>query len=136
MQFYFVCIFLLVLLHAAFNARTILEGKPIDHKKEFVEFSIYCIIISLLFYFYHAINMPFIKWVDHCVFTVLVIRVGWFDFLLNIFRGLNVFYISKNADGNYTGTKESRWDDFIGKYANVSRIVNLVFSIIWFIYFK
>ena len=134
MQFYFVCIFLLVLLHAAVDAQTILEGKPIDHKRESVEFSIYCIIISLLFYFYHDIDMSFIKWVIHCIITIGVIRAGWFDFLLNGFRGLSIFYISKNADGNYTGTKESRWDDFIGKYANVYRIVNLVLSIVWFVF--
>lgn len=135
MQFYFVCIFLLVLIHAVIDAKNILDGKPIEHKKEAVEFSIYCIIISLLFYFY-VINMPFIKWVIHCILTVGVIRAGWFDFLLNGFRGLDIFYISKNADGKYTGTKESRWDDLIGKYANIIRIFNLVTSIIWFIYFK
>jgi len=137
MQFYFVCIFLLVLLNAVIDAKNILDNKPIDHKKESVEFSIYCIIISLLFYFYHAIDMSFIKWVIHCIFTISIIRAGWFDFLLNGFRGLNIFYISKNADGNYTGTKESRWDDFVGKYANVIRVFNLVLSIVWFIvYFK
>jgi hypothetical protein len=133
MQFYFVCIFLLVLLHAVVDAKNILGGKSIDHKKESIEFSIYCVIISLLFYFY-AIDMSFIKWVIYCILTIGVIRAGWFDFLLNGFRGLNIFYISKNADGNYTGTKESRWDDFIGKYANVFRIFNLVLSIIWFIF--
>jgi hypothetical protein len=124
-----------VLLNAVIDAKNILDNKPIDHKKESVEFSIYCIIISLLFYFY-AIDMSFIKWVIHCIITIGVIRAGWFDFLLNGFRRLSIFYISKNADGNYTGTKESRWDDFIGKYANVFRVFNLVLSIIWFIYFK
>jgi len=136
MQFYFVCIFLLVLLHASVDAWTILEGKPIYHKKEAVEFSAYCIIISLLFYCYHTVDISFMRWLLHCIITITVIRVGWFDFLLNGFRGLNVFYISKNADGNYTGTKESRWDDFVGKYANVIRICSLLLSIVWFVIFK
>jgi len=135
-MFYFVCIFLLVLLHATIDAKNILDGKSIDHKKESIWFSIFCAVVSISFYFFHDVNMSFILWFKHCVLTILIIRSGWFDFLLNIFRGLNIFYISKNADGNYTGTKESRWDDFIGKYSNLFRIFNLVLSIVWFIYFK
>lgn len=49
------------------------------------------------------------------------------------------FYISKNADGNYCGTKESRYDDFLHKLkinSNFIRVISFVLSIIWFFYFK
>jgi len=139
MPFYFVIILLLVIISASIDAMNILDGKSIDHKKESFEFGIYCIIISLSFYHFGSVKINFILWILYCIFTTLIVRTGWFDFLLNVFRGKSPFYISKNADGNYTGTKESKYDDFLHKIkinANYVRVISFVLSIIWFFYFK
>ena len=78
--------------------------------------------------------MPFIKWLFFCGITVAVLRVGFYDFCLNLFRGKSIWYISPNADGNYTGTKESLYDDLLHRFginANTIRVSGVIASIVW-----
>jgi hypothetical protein len=64
-------------------------------------------------------------------------RIGWFDFLLNLIRGKSIWYVSPNADGNHTGTAESWWDDLLARLnvnPNFIRGSFFILSFLWIIF--
>jgi len=130
--YYYFLMLLLIVIHAKVDTDEIKRGKPINHNLEFLIF----LIITLLsmFILYTKDAMPFIKWCIYCGITAPLLRAGFYDFTLNLLRGKSMWYISPNADGNYTGTKESWYDDILGKLkinANHIRMAALILSIVW-----
>lgn len=129
--YYFIMLFLVV-IHAKTDADEIKKGETINHKIEFLVF----LILSLLsmFILYTSDAMPFFKWCIYCGITAALLRAGFYDFSLNLLRGKSMWYISANADGNYTGTKESWYDDMLRKLklnANHIRMAATIVSVVW-----
>jgi hypothetical protein len=135
--YYFIALFLVV-LHAFIDADEIKRYKTINHKVEFFFFS-FTICLSIILFYQSWYSLTFVEWGLYCGVTTLFLRVGFYDFSLNLFRGKNIGYISQNADGNYQGTKESLYDDLLHKFginANFVRISGIVISIIWLLLIK
>jgi|GEM_PF-5041516 len=130
--FYYGTILFLVVLHALVDAEEIKAHKTINHNQEFIFFSITSLLTIYLFY--EKELMPLIQWLFFCGITIVFLRVGFYDFFLNLFRGKSIWYTSQNADGNYKGTKESLYDDLLHKFginANTIRVSGVIASIIW-----
>jgi len=135
--YYFIALFLVV-VHAYIDADEIKRYKTINHKVEFLFFS-FTICLSILLFYQSWYSLSFLEWAMYCGITTLFLRVGFYDFSLNLFRGKNLWYVSKNADGNYSGTKESLYDDLLHKFSlnpNVIRLVGVIISILWLLFIK
>jgi hypothetical protein len=135
--YYFIALFLVV-LHAFIDADEIKRYKTINHKVEFFFFS-FTICFSILIFYKSSYALTFIEWCLYCGVTTLFLRVGFYDFSLNLFRGKSIGYISKNADGNYQGEKESLYDDLLHRFginANFVRLGGIIISIIWLLFIK
>jgi hypothetical protein len=125
-------------LHAYIDADEIKRYKTINHKVEFFFFS-FTIAFSILMFYQSWYLLTFLEWAIYCVVTTLFLRVGFYDFSLNLFRGKNLWYVSKNADGNYSGTKESLYDDLLHKFClnpNAIRLGGVIISILWLLFIK
>lgn len=130
--FYFFSMLLIVLLLAKIDANQIKENKVINHRQEFLFFCIISLFSFVILYKENHFN--FFKWSIYCGVTCLLLRGGFYDFSLNLFRGKSIWYISKNADGVYNGTQESLYDDILSKFkinANYVRVLLLALSIAW-----
>lgn len=108
----------LILLNAFIDSRLIKKNIWINHTLEVIIFS----ILNIAFIYFFKLN--FIK---NCLYIV-VARIGLFDFSLNTFRGLNLFYISPNAFTN--NPKTSIWDKILKENANYIRLIFLIIFII------
>jgi hypothetical protein len=111
------------------------KGISINHVKHFLEFCFSVFLIAILLF--DVDKIIFVKWILHCsVFTVLL-RGAIYDYMLNLLRGKNIGYVSTRADGIYTGTNESWYDDILHRFKinqNVFRLACILLSIFW--YFK
>ena len=109
------------------------KGISINHVKHFLEFCFSVFLIAILLFDVDKIS--FVKWILHCsVFTVLL-RGALYDYMLNLLRGKNIGYVSPRADGIYTGTNESWYDDILHRFKinqNVFRLVCILLSIVWY----
>lgn len=122
MDFY-ISIIALILLHSFIDSYLIKRQIRIDHiKGSFV----FCVVWALL-------TILFKIEIKQSIFFVVISRIGLFDFSLNLFRGKSIFYISPSVDGKYTGKYESKWDEIIGKNANLIRILGFFSTIIFLI---
>ena len=132
---YFYCftVFLLVLASAKNDSNKILENKTIDHIQNSLKYTIRCVEVSIAFYLLSIIRIEtnFIFWIIKTGIMCIVIRVAFFDFALNLFRKLPIGYISKKADGVYTGTKESKYDDFLAKIGVNANVIRVTFIILF-----
>lgn len=132
---YFYCftVFLLVLASAKNDSNKILENKTIDHIQNSYRYTIQCMEASMAFYLLSLIENEtnFIFWIIKTGVMAAVTRAAFFDFALNLFRKLPIGYISKKADGVYTGTKESKYDDFLAKIGVNANIIRIVFIILF-----
>ena len=127
---YFVTILLFTFLSANIDAKAIKKGHNINH---WVHSSIYAILCAL-FGWAMLLHQPIVLWGTYCFFTCILIRGGWYDFALNHYRGLDWWYVSRNADGTYTSANESLWDDLFAKIKlnpNDIRIIFFILSILW-----
>jgi hypothetical protein len=123
----------IIVVHAGIDAYLIKKNKPIYHIVEQLIFSLFWIGIVE---FYWLNSTKYI--IENCLF-VLGARIALFDFALNIFRDKTLFYISPNANGKYTGTNESWWDDILQSKANYIRIicfVGLLIYTLWLSFFQ
>jgi hypothetical protein len=131
---YFFLILLLVLINSLIDAVSIKKGRRINHVKESAIFGFFSIVFAIALPYKIAFN----NWVLFCSLTTIFIRIGVYDFSLNIFRGKNMFYISPNANGVYTGKNESFYDDMLHKLKispNIIRVIFLCISISWFLWY-
>lgn len=128
---YFVTIILFTLLSAYIDSRIIKSGNKINHFLHSSLYVFFCVALAFLL----RDNANYILWGIYCTITCLLIRAGWFDFALNIFRGLDWYYVSREADGVWKSANESLYDDLLAKFnanPNDVRILTFLFSIIWF----
>ena len=127
----------IMLMFAAIQANEIRYSQPINHIKEFTEWAI-CIILVCLITF-NRDTVSFLSWIAYCFVFSIFLRGALYDYILNFLRGLPIDYVSPNANGNYTGNKESWYDDMLKKFSirpNSIRIFFLVLSVIWLFSFR
>lgn len=135
LYFYLSLILGIVSIQALWDAEQIRNGTAINHRKESLIFGGIYILCAIWLYFEQ--NCTLIPWLTNCAISSLVIRIGWFDFLLNALRNKSIWYISPNADGEHTGTAESWYDDLLTKIRinpNVIRMTFFLLSILWVIF--
>jgi len=124
---------LIMLLFCVIQSDIIKKGQSINHVKHFLEFCLSVFLIAILLF--DTDKVSFVRWILHCsVFTILL-RGALYDYMINLIRGKNIGYVSPRADGIYTGTNESWYDDILHKFKinqNFLRIVCILLSIIWY----
>lgn len=131
---FFLIVLTITIIHAKVDTILIQKFGKINHN---LEASIYTALC--LFFAYLLTKEYTIKWGLFCAITCLLIRAGWFDFTLNLMRGKSLWYVSSNADGNYSGNKESFYDDLLAKIKNLIhpndiRISSFFLSLMWLIF--
>lgn len=138
LYYYYLISIFLVVLHAYIDADEIKRYKTINHKVEFFFFS-FVVLLSIIMFYQSWYPLSFLQWTIFCGITTLFLRIGFYDFSLNLFRGKSIWYVSPNADGNYTGTKESLYDDLLHRFGlkpNVVRLGGVIISILWLLFIK
>ncbi len=131
MTAFILAVFALTMLNAYFDSWQFSKWKTVNH---FSEFAIYFALSVALCVVIDWDKKYSVAWLFWCIVTTLLTRAAIYDFALNIFRGLSVFYISANALDGYSGTNESWWDSKVKKHANWVRLGSLVAYLIWIIY--
>lgn len=127
---YFSLIAFLVLTNSFIDAYSIKKGRRVNHIIESAIFGFFSIIFAIVLPY----KVAFTNWALFCSLTTIFIRIGFYDISVNIFRGKNMFYVSPNANGVYTGKGESLYDDIVAKFKinpNIIRIIFLCISIVW-----
>jgi hypothetical protein len=124
---------LIMLFFCVFQSDKIKKGQSINHIKHFLLFclSIFLMVILL----FDVDKISFAWWIFHCSVFTIFIRGAMYDYMLNLLRGKSIGYVSPRADGIYTGTNESWYDDMLHRFQinqNVLRIVCIFLSIIWY----
>ncbi len=131
---FFVIVVIITIAHAKIDTIQIQKNRRINHIFEASVYTALC-----LFFAYLLTTEYTIKWGLFCAITCLLIRAGWFDFTLNLMRGKSLWYVSPNANGNYSGNKESLYDDLLSKikhiiHPNDIRISSFLLSLMWLIF--
>jgi hypothetical protein len=94
--YYFIALFLVV-LHAYIDADEIKRNKTINHKVEFFFFS-FVVLLSIIMFYQSWYPLSFLQWTIFCGITTLFLRVGFYDFSLNLFRGKKIDYTSSTTN--------------------------------------
>jgi hypothetical protein len=118
--------FFLVFIHAFIDAGEIKKGKVINHKMEFIAFLITILLAALLL---NNHEMVWWKWYLFCFITAALFRAGFYDFILNLERGLSMWYVSPDHSSS-----ASWYDDWLYKHdinPNVPNVLFAVLSIAW-----
>jgi hypothetical protein len=113
------------------------DGEKINHVIAFAEFFLVCCLASVIAYDVERIRFSY--WVCYCLVSIILVRGGFYDFILNSMRGKGIWYVSPKADGVYTGNKESWYDDILAKFninQNVVRLTLAALSLIWLLLFN
>jgi len=112
---------IITILHAYLDSRKIKRNEYIDHFWRSVVWFFICLIPMIYVDLTQQkdSSYPFIYLIQ-----MFIIRIGIYDFSLNIFRGLSPFYISKT-----TGSKIDLFYQRIGINQNVIRIIFLIITI-------
>ena len=133
--FYCLTIFLLVLAAAQNDSSDISKNIPINHIRTSIKYAFRCIEISLAFYLLSSLQgeVNLAIWLIKTALMSIIIRAAFFDFALNLFRKLPIGYISKNANGVYTGAKESKYDDLLYKIGVNANVVRITFIVLFFV---
>ena len=135
MELFFFIYFAITVAHSIIDAKTIEKKKSINHNKEFTIVASLTAIAASVIYF--TIDVNWLVWIVYCVSVSVSVRMGFYDFMLNELRGLPLDYVSVNADGNYTGKKESWYDDFLTKVKinpNIVRLISMFISFAIFVF--
>lgn len=126
---------LIMLFFCVVQSDKIKKGQSINHVKHFLEFCFSIFLIAILLF--DTDKISFAKWIFHCSIFTILLRGAMYDYMLNLLRGKNIGYVSPKAEGIYTGTNESWYDDVLHRFKinqNVFRLVCILLSILW--YFK
>lgn len=124
---------LIMLFFCVVQSDKIKKGQSINHIKHFLEFCFFIFLIAVLLFDTDLIS--FFKWIVYCGVSAILLRGALYDYMLNLLRGKNIGYVSPRADGIYTGTNESWYDDMLHKFKinqNFLRIACVFLSILWY----
>jgi len=124
---FFAIVLLLCVINAFVDSLLIKRNIVINHIVDSAIFTIFCVFFAII------TREITIAWIVYTVITTLLVRAGWFSFLLNIFRGKSIWYVSPNAELVYTGEYTSWWDDVLSYFKNPNeiRFGGFIFSLIW-----